>query len=182
MNEYYTYAYLREDGTPYYIGKGSKVRKNRKSQRTIPAPTNPNNIITLKQNLTEQEAFRHEIYMIAILGRKDNGTGILRNLTDGGEGTSGRVWSEEQHERHSNNMKGNKIGLGYRHTEESKSKISKANTGKVRTEEQLEKLKQRESKPLVSNPSPKTLYMRKWREKNRQKYEEYQRNYHQSIK
>ena len=30
-------------------------------------------IIFLKQNLTEEEAFKHEIYMIAVFGRKDLG-------------------------------------------------------------------------------------------------------------
>jgi hypothetical protein len=43
----------------------------------------------LKRNLTEEEAFRHECYMIAVFGRKDIGTGILRNLTDGGDGVQG---------------------------------------------------------------------------------------------
>jgi hypothetical protein len=43
----------------------------------------------LKRNLTEEEAFKHEIYMIAIFGRKDNGTGILINLTNGGDGVPG---------------------------------------------------------------------------------------------
>ena len=85
--EYYTYAYLREDGTPYYIGKGKKDRVYSK-QRIINKPKDKLRIIFLKQNLTEEEAFKHEIYMIAVFGRKDLGTGILRNMTNGGEGAS----------------------------------------------------------------------------------------------
>jgi hypothetical protein len=50
----------------------------------------------LKKNLTEAEAFKHEVYMIYVLGRKDLGTGILRNRTDGGEGASGAVQGEEK--------------------------------------------------------------------------------------
>lgn len=94
---YYTYAYLREDGTPYYIGKGKGKRIHRNSHSVNRPPLERR--IFLKQNLTEEEAFRHERYMIAVLGRKDNGTGILRNRTDGGEGVSGKVTSEETKEK-----------------------------------------------------------------------------------
>jgi hypothetical protein len=89
--DYYTYAYLREDRTPYYIGKGRGNRAysiaGRKMHRR---PEDRSRILILKRNLTEEEAFKHECYMIAVLGRKDNGSGILRNLTDGGEGSKKR--------------------------------------------------------------------------------------------
>ena len=86
--EYYTYAYLREDKTPYYIGKGKGVRIYKKKKGEVNPPKDKSRIIFLKQNLTEQEAFKHERYMIVVFGRKNLGTGILRNKTDGGEGPS----------------------------------------------------------------------------------------------
>ena len=92
---YYTYAYLREDKTPYYIGKG-KGKRIYSTNRIYKPPTDESRIIFLKQNLTEEEAFKHEIYMIAVFGRKDNGTGILRNLTDGGEGSSNQGTPEQR--------------------------------------------------------------------------------------
>ena len=93
--EYYTYAYLREDGTPYYIGKGKGRRIFDKENRTsCPVPKDKRRIIFLKQNLTEEQAFIHEIYMISVFGRKNNETGILRNLTDGGEGFSSTAMKE----------------------------------------------------------------------------------------
>lgn len=109
--KYYTYAYLREDSTPYYIGKGEKNRIYKKGRREVQPPKDKSRIIFLKQNLTEEEAFRHEIYMIGLFGRKDLGTGILRNRTNGGEGSSGAVRSDEyrtniskiQKENHKNN-------------------------------------------------------------------------------
>lgn len=116
--EYYTYAYLRENGTPYYIGKGKSGRINN-SLHNINLPPE-NRRIFLKKNLTDEEARRHEIYMIAILGRKDLGTGILRNMTDGGEGCAGRVLSEETKRKMSDLKKGKAL------TEEHKRKLSEA--------------------------------------------------------
>ena len=104
MNKYYTYAYLREDRTPYYIGKGSG-RRIYSSNRTIKKPKDKSRIIFLKQNLTEEEAFKHEIYMIAVFGRKDLGTGILHNRTNGGDGISGYILSELDREKRKNRMK-----------------------------------------------------------------------------
>ena len=118
-NRFYTYAYLREDRTPYYIGKGQGRRISNRQKKDMKSPKDKSRIILLKQNLTEEEEFRHEIYMIAVFGRKDLGTGILRNRTNGGEGISGCI-----------------------PTEETRRKISKKNKGKKRTEEQKQKLRE----------------------------------------
>lgn len=125
-NDYYTYAYLRKDRTPYYIGKGKGGRVHC-TQRTSKPPKDKSLIIFLKKNLTEIEAFKHEIYMIAVLGRKDLGTGILRNQTNGGDGASGSVRSKETKKRYSESKTGEKNPqYGVPRTEEVKRKLSKA--------------------------------------------------------
>jgi hypothetical protein len=129
-NRFYTYAYLREDKTPYYIGKGSRARAYRKNRRVRP-PKDESRIILLKQNLTEEEAFKHEIYMIAVFGRKDLGTGILHNRSDGGEGNSGWVPSEETRRKKSERMKGkNNPNYGKSPSEETRKKQSESLKGK----------------------------------------------------
>jgi len=98
--EYYTYAYLREDRTPYYIGKGRDNRAyvrhwRSKSKGGYFDPPPMDKILILKRFNDECDAYKHETYMISILGRKDLGTGILRNLTNGGEGMRGVIsWNK----------------------------------------------------------------------------------------
>ena len=132
-NDYYTYAYLREDKTPYYIGKGRGKRIYCKN-RTINAPTDKSRIIFLKKKLTEAEAFKHEVYMIAIFGRKDLGTGCLRNRTNGGDGVGGRVWTNLQRKKASEKH------LGKRMSAEARRKMSEAKKGVSCTEETKRKM------------------------------------------
>ena len=127
---YYTYAYLREDRTPYYIGKGKGDRALNKNRKGIKPPKDESRIIFLKQNLTEEEAFKHEVYMIAVLGRKDLGTGILRNRTDGGEGSSGAIVSEETRRKKSEAIKGESNPFyGKSHSEETRRILSEVKRG-----------------------------------------------------
>lgn len=49
----------------------------------------------VKDGLDEAEAFYEEMALIALYGRRDLKTGTLFNLTDGGEGFSGAVRTEE---------------------------------------------------------------------------------------
>lgn len=112
--EYYTYAYLRKDGTPYYIGKGKNKRLFYHYGKNCKPPKDRSRIIKLKQNLTEEEAFKHEVYMIAVFGKKCDGTGILMNIADGGNappiicGDSHHMKTEEYKKKVSEKLTGKK--------------------------------------------------------------------------
>jgi hypothetical protein len=121
--EYYTYAWLREDMTPYYVGKGIRNRAYCPHRRgdTYMSPPPKDRVLFLKKNLTEFDAYKHENYIITILGLKSEG-GILINMSYGGEGSSGRKPSEYCIQR-----------------------IKETNTGKTLTEEHKKKVSQQVS-------------------------------------
>ena len=148
---YYTYAFLREDRTPYYIGKGKGNRAYRRRDKGIKPPKDKSKILILKQNLTEEESFRHEVYMIAVFGRKDLGTGILHNRTNGGDGVSGAVVSDETRRKMSEAHKGkprskeirrkiSEAHKGKTHSEKSRRNMSESQKGKTFSEETKRKL------------------------------------------
>ena len=179
---FYTYAYLREDRTPYYIGKGTARRLYKRSKKDIKPPKDKSRIIFLKQNLTEQEAFQHEKYMIAVFGRKDLGTGILHNKTDGGDGPSnpsegtrkkmrenriGKISSEKSRNKMSESRRGNKNHFyGKHHTEETNAKLREANTGKTLSEQTKLKISESGTGKILSEQTRENIKQSKLGEKN----------------
>lgn len=129
MTIYYVYAYLRKsNSTPYYIGKGKDGRAYARSH-SVSVPKDRQFIVFLERNLTEVGALALERRYIRWYGRKNSkdNPGVLRNKTDGGEGTSGKVITEAQKQKQRDLMTGKKMRL---HTSEQNERKSTRQKGR----------------------------------------------------
>lgn len=129
MNEFVVYALLdpRKSGQftyedydfdfePFYIGKGSQWRpyvhqyyaaksegycSSRKTNRIRGILREGYDVIVkiLYSKLDERTALETEARIIKLIGRKDLETGVLLNLTGGGEGSTGRLMSQDTRDK-----------------------------------------------------------------------------------
>lgn len=99
MAKFFVYIHCKPDGTPFYVGKGNQerikyvVRSNPHHVNVVAKYGLPNIQVITYPCRNEEESFNLEIEMIRIL-RDDMGH-VLANMTDGGEGCSGLVHTEE---------------------------------------------------------------------------------------
>lgn len=136
MAKFVVYAFCREDGTFYYIGKGRPQRPYESRKEGIKPPKDRSRILILHENLTEELAFECEKKLIQFYGRMDLGEGLLRNMTNGGEGVSGWIPGEDWRLKKSESMQGeNNPFYGKTHSQETIDNIKKNRKGKYTGEE-----------------------------------------------
>jgi len=133
-NKFYVYIHTRAtDNTIFYVGKGKSKRAWVKSLRNKHwnniVAKHGYNVVIIQNELTEEQSFIIEKELIACIGREN-----LCNMTDGGEGSSGIITSEETRKKLSKAKKGRK------HSEEHRQRNSEARKGKKHTEEARKKM------------------------------------------
>lgn len=156
MEKFYVYVYFdpRSQGNynilgevfkykPVYVGKGrgSRVLKHINTKKQTKLSNLNKHLISrgltpyyriLQEFEKEEDAHIFEKTLIKDLGREDLKQGPLFNLTDGGEGSSGRVWSDEEKSvvsiRSSNYW--NTISADGRKLNGFKSKVNRTYNGK----------------------------------------------------
>lgn len=136
---FYVYEHTRPDTNQvFYVGKGSSTRLNSVKDRNKHWQNVVNKVGFKAIKVVEHDS--EELILLAEIEKIDQLRKLgfkLVNVTDGGQGISGLKHSEESKKKMSNSRK---LLVHHKHTDETKEKIRKANTGVVFTEERKQKI------------------------------------------
>jgi hypothetical protein len=122
----------------YYVGKGV-ARRAWKTDRNNPMwqsvfAKHGRIVEIVESGLQEWAAFEMEKDLIALYGKRIDGSGTLVNLTDGGDGPSGAIRTQKERENLS------KVNTGKVLSEETKRKISLAKIGSKHSADSRKKM------------------------------------------
>lgn len=177
------YKHIRnDDNTIFYIGIGKATRP----YETIGRNQLWHNIVNkvgytieiISENLEWEYARQKEISLIKKYGRRDINTGILVNMTDGGEGRNGsivtdatrkkmskthkgRVFDEEWLKKLSESKLGDKNPSWGGLSKDHRNNISKGCKGKKNTPEQRKRQSLAQMKPIIQK-NKKGDFIKKW--------------------
>lgn len=143
--DFYIYAHIDDRGLIYYIGKGQGNRCNERATRRSSfwnrytkkyCSSGCPKVEILFDSLPESMSFLLETKWIKMLGRQNQGLGNLVNLTDGGEGTSGTVLSDESRQKISTSAKARGCSVrgwnkGLKASDETREKLRIAHLGQT---------------------------------------------------
>jgi len=156
----YIYKWYRNDTSKiFYVGAGINKRawnlgrRNSLTINIIKKIGKKGVIVKLFKMKNWGETLKEEIRLIKKHGRRDNKTGILSNMTDGGEGTVGHIMSDKQKKLISKINKNRIYTKTERKNLSEKMKIVRANIPQETLDRISEKLRQR----FIGKPRPKWM-------------------------
>lgn len=149
--QFYVYIHKKPDGTPFYVGKGHGRRayrfsnRNQWHQNIVDKYGKSNIIIEIINCVNESQAF--DLEKIYIKQFRDIDKHILVNMSNGGEGDSGRIIAESHRKKLSQAKKGRPLSLEHR----------KALKGKTMSDEQRKQISERHKGTKASEQTKKKL-------------------------
>lgn len=161
MNHYVYMLRIEGEGLPFYIGMGTDDRHLvhfSEARNDFSYSSNRHKLNTIRKawaegkevfseiildGLDRDQALANEIEFIRYFGRRDIGTGCLTNMTDGGDGGSGMIWTEEAKKLKSESTKGELNPMYGRRGEASPIRgVKNGFFGKVHSKEAIERNRQ----------------------------------------
>ena len=140
---YYVYLHCKPDGAPFYVGKGSGKRSREFSisrsvhHRNTVAKYGRKNIRVYTFSCeSQQQALADEANWISQL--RAEGVPLV-NITNGGEGPSGYVHTEQDRRRMSEKLKGNKRWMNRVLSDDARRRLADAVRGKKQSPETIAK-------------------------------------------